>query len=110
MGLIQTAITGFAEYHKIETLFERDDRFVVDPSRIKKSVLGTIREWDVTEKIDGTNIRVMLGEDGTVTFGGRSDNAQLPADLLTKLFQMFPTDKIKAAFWIDGTPTQAILY
>jgi inorganic pyrophosphatase/exopolyphosphatase len=40
-----------SEYHKIETLFERDPKsFVVDPTRLKASVLSTISEWDVTEK------------------------------------------------------------
>ena len=70
MPLIQTEVNGFAEYHKIDTLFERDkSTFVVDPTKLKSSVLGTIRDWDVTEKIDGTNIRVMLSESGEVSFG-----------------------------------------
>jgi hypothetical protein len=110
MNIMQTAVSGFEPYHKIDTLFERDDNFIVDPTRLKKSVLGTISEWDVTEKIDGTNLRVMLGDDGRVNFGGRTDNAQLPADLLMTLFQMFPVEKVKAAFWADNVPTQAILY
>jgi RNA ligase-like protein len=111
MSLIQTAITGFAEYHKIDTIFERDPAtFVVDETRLKKPVLNTISEWDVTEKIDGTNIRVMLSEAGEVQFGGRSDGAQLPADLLMKLLRMFPADNLKSALWLDGVPTQAILY
>jgi hypothetical protein len=110
MSLIQTNISGFAEYHKIDTLFERGDDFVVDPSHLKKSVLATISEWDVTEKIDGTNIRVMLSESGEVQLGWRTNNAQIPADLIIRLLQMFPVDKMKAAFWIDGNPSQAILY
>jgi hypothetical protein len=58
-------------YHKIETLFERDKAtFIVDPGKIKSPVLRTIREWDVTEKVDGTNIRVMLSESGEVSVGG----------------------------------------
>ena len=109
--MVQTAVSGFIEYPKIDTLFERDmATFVVDETRLKKIVLATIREWDVTEKIDGTNIRLMLSESGEVTFGGRTNNAQLPADLLMKLFQMFPADKMRAALWVDGTPTQAILF
>ncbi len=110
MSLVQTKVTGFPEYHKIDTLFERRENFSVDPERLKKSVLGTITEWDVTEKIDGTNIRVMLGEDGEVQFGGRTDNAQLPADLLTVLFRAFPADKMRDAFWLEGKPTSAILF
>lgn len=111
MPLIQTAISGFAEYHKIETLFERDKAtFTVDPSKLKASVLGTIREWDVTEKIDGTNIRVMLSESGEVSFGGRSNAAQIPGDLVQYLVRTFQQDRLKTATWIDGTPTEAVLY
>lgn len=111
MPLVQTEVAGFAEYHKIETLFERDkDSFVVDPAKLKASVFGTIREWDVTEKIDGTNIRVMLSEAGDVSFGGRTNAAQIPGDLVQYLIRTFQQDKLKDAMWIDGTPTEAILY
>jgi hypothetical protein len=110
MSLVQTAVTGFAEYHKIDTLFERREDFRVDPSKLKKSVLATISPWDVTEKIDGANVRVMLSETGDVTFGGRTDNAQMPADLLMKLMGMFPRQKMVDAMWLEGKPTQAILF
>lgn len=111
MTLIKTDATGFAEYHKIETLFERDKTtFVVNPSKLKSSVLATIREWDVTEKIDGTNIRVMLSEAGEVSFGGRTNAAQIPADLVQYLIRTFQQDKLRSAMWIDGTPVQAVLF
>ena len=99
------------EYHKIDTLFERDkETFIVNPNVLKSPVLGTISEWDVTEKIDGTNIRVIFGEDGTVRYGGRTDNASLPADLLQLLIAKFQSPKMQEVFWIDGAPTSAILY
>lgn len=99
------------EYHKIETLFERDEKtFVVNPHQLKSPVLATISHWDVTEKIDGTNIRVMIDEAGEVSFGGKTDNAQLQADFLQKLYKMFPADKMKEVFWLDGVPTKAVLY
>ena len=83
MNKVQTQVEGFLEYPKIETLFERDKQtFVVDPTKLKSPVLETINAWDVQEKIDGTNIRVMLGADGAVTFGGRSNAAQIPGDLV----------------------------
>lgn len=111
MTLVQTEVVGFAEYPKIETLFERDKAtFVVDPSKLKASVLGTIREWDVTEKIDGTNIRVMLSEAGEVSFGGRTNAAQIPGDLVQYLIRTFQQDRLKSTMWIDGTPTEAVLY
>lgn len=111
MPLVQTQVVGFPEYHKIETLFERDkSTFVVDPERIKSSVLGTISEWDVTEKIDGTNIRVMLSETGEVSFGGRTNAAQIPGDLMQYLIRTFQQDRLKQAVWIDETPTEVVLY
>src|SRR4051812_815573 len=99
------------EYHKIETLFERDKKtFIVDPMALKSPVLGTINLWDVTEKIDGTNIRAMLSEEGILTFGGRTDNAQIDTGLLKVLQQMITAEAMKAAFWIDGKPVSAVLY
>jgi len=111
MPLVQTEVVGFTEYHKIETLFERDkESFVVDPAKLKASVFGTIREWDVTEKIDGTNIRVMLSDAGEVSFGGRTNAAQIPGDLVQYLIRTFQQERLKSAMWIDGTPIEAILY
>ena len=111
MPLVQTEVFGFSEYHKIETLFERNkETFIVDPTRLKSPVLATISEWDVTEKIDGTNIRVMLSESGEVSFGGRTNMAQIPGDLIQYLVRTFQQDKFKSAMWVDGVPTQAILF
>ena len=101
-----------SEYPKIDTLFERDPAtFVVDPTRLKASVLGMISEWDVTEKIDGMNIRVMLSKDGSVSFGGRSDNAQIPGDLVQYLVRMFRQDALEAALWLNPEePVDVVLY
>lgn len=111
MTVNNNAAINFGEYHKIETLFDRDKAtFVVDPDKLKSSVLGTIREWDVTEKIDGTNIRVMLSEAGEVYFGGRTDAAQIPGDLVQYLVCTFQKDRLKSSLWIDGTPTNVVLY
>jgi ATP-dependent RNA circularization protein (DNA/RNA ligase family) len=91
-------------YPKIETLFERDKTtFMVNPEKLRAPVLGTIREWDVTEKIDGTNIRVMLSEAGEVSFGGRSNNAQIPGDLVQYLIRTFPQEHLRTNLWIDGS-------
>lgn len=78
-------------YHKIETLFERDEK-------TKKLIEGKFRnpmveflqncEWEFTEKVDGTNIRVYW--DGhKVSFGGRTDKAEIPNHLLDRLEQLF---------------------
>ena len=41
-----------------------------------------------TEKVDGTNIRVMF-KNGAITFGGKTDAAQIPAQLVAVLNSRF---------------------
>jgi len=103
-------------YHKIETLFERDDKFVVTDV-LKNPLYGSFKTWHVTEKIDGTNIRVILDMDGNVNFAGRTDNAQFDATLYKYLQETFTPDKMQDAFWITedeksvkGEKVEAILY
>ena len=80
------------KYEKIDTLYQRDT------TGTKKLLPGVFRDptveylsdndWIWTEKVDGTNIRVCW--DGhTVTFGGRTDNAAIPAELVTRLNELF---------------------
>lgn len=79
------------EYHKIKTLFERDEK-------TKKLIEGKYRnqtieflkdnKWQFTEKIDGTNIRI-LWDGHKVTFAGRTDKANIPAELTNRLFELF---------------------
>ena len=79
------------EYHKIETLFERDEK-------TKKLIVGKFRNptieylkdniWTFTEKVDGTNIRI-LWNGHNVEFGGRTDKAQIPAHLVNRLNELF---------------------
>jgi ATP-dependent RNA circularization protein (DNA/RNA ligase family) len=82
-----------SEYHKIQTLYKRDMA-----SKHKTLLDGqwTLPEfeylagnmWTFTEKVDGTNIRVVF-KDGGVTFCGRTDDAQIPAKLGTRLNERF---------------------
>jgi hypothetical protein len=79
-------------YHKIHTVFKRDQKnmrhiMYGDWSRPEFSYLRD-NDWSWTEKVDGTNIRVMW--DGEhVTFGGKTDNANLPAPLVERLRERF---------------------
>lgn len=81
------------EYHKIQTVFKRD------PGNKHKTLLEwdfSIPEfdylkdnmWVFTEKVDGTNIRVMY-DGNEIVFGGKSDSAQIPATLVRRLNKMF---------------------
>lgn len=80
------------EYHKIETLFERDmegSKKLIE-GKFRNPVVEYLKDnqWIFTEKVDGTNIRVHW--DGhTVVFGGRTDSAQIPSGLVQKLNTLF---------------------
>ena len=88
-----------SEYHKIETLYERDeDTFSIKPELILKNrVYGILKTWHWTEKIDGTNIRV-IWQDGKLTFGGKTDNAQLHTELVNWLHKNITPEKMASAF------------
>lgn len=50
-------------YPKIETLFTRDKyTFKVIPGKFRNEAYSLINEWEWTEKIDGTNIRITYDE------------------------------------------------
>lgn len=89
------------EYHKIETLFERDI------NGTKKLIEGAFRsdavkylannDWYFTEKIDGTNIRIHW--DGhKVEFAGRTDRAQIPKPLMEYLTNTFGSMEAEEMF------------
>jgi len=92
------------EYHKIETLFERDEKtHKVYPDRLKNPVYGIFKSWQFTEKVDGTNIRVIWEcakpeSPERLRWGGKTDNAQLPADLVTWLTENVTAEKLRAVF------------
>ena len=75
-------------------------------------------EWVWREKIDGTNIRIHLTCDASgwpeVEFGGRTDNAQLPAPLVMVLNQLFNTDdakdRIRETFGFDSLSQGVVLF
>ena len=79
-------------YEKIETLYQRDIEGTkkLIPGVFRNPTVADLKDnpWVWTEKVDGTNIRVCW--DGhTVTFGGRTDNASIPAPLINRLNELF---------------------
>src|SRR4051812_28266574 len=71
-------------YEKIETLFVRDEDFNVT-DELKRPVIASINKWIVTEKVDGTNMRIsfLRDPDDQVTYviQGRTDRASVPPQL-----------------------------
>lgn len=96
------------EYPKIETLFDRDPQtFKVRTDAFRLPEFAIPKWWLVTEKVDGTNIRIHLTPDGRVQYGGKTDAAQIPATLVTVLRALLPDEQVAAAFEPD---TEAVLY
>jgi hypothetical protein len=106
------------EYHKIDTVFKRDPA-----NRHKTLIEGDYSNdafaylanntWVFTEKVDGTNIRVMCGPcEGTtygVKFGGKTDAASIPAFLVERLQARFLTDE-QTALLTEIFPDGGCLY
>jgi hypothetical protein len=95
------------EYHKIQTVYLRD------PATSYKTLLEgqfalpefaylADNMWFFTEKVDGTNIRVMFDGDA-IAFGGKTDNAQIPFPLERKLEGRFlPQIETFGSTFVDG--------
>ncbi len=112
-------------YHKINTLFMRDPE-----TKHKKLLLGQYAEpafeylasnkWTFTEKVDGTNIRVQVhayspevvaneGQTHGITFDGKTDEAQIPAKLVTRLQERFMVIEQRKKLG-EMFPSGAVLY
>lgn len=81
-------------YHKIQTVFLRD------PANNFKTLLEgqfakpefeflSGNRWVFTEKVDGTNIRVILQHHKNPEFRGKTDNAQIHGNLISYLNAKF---------------------
>ena len=63
------------KYPKIQTLFKRNDKFKVDTSLLRMPEFGLVKRWLVTEKVDGTNVRIIRTAEGERVIHGRTDRA-----------------------------------
>jgi hypothetical protein len=81
------------EYHKIQTVLKRDpenNNKTLIEGRFSLPEFEYLKDnaWIFTEKVDGTNIRVIY--DGhQIIFGGKTDRAQIPAALVNRLNEKF---------------------
>ena len=101
------------EYNKIDTVFERDmtgSKKLIE-GRFRNETVGYLSNnlWEFTEKIDGTNIRVYW--DGhKITFGGRTNKANIPAHLVNKLNELFLNDETEQLFEQQFGEKEVILF
>lgn len=81
------------EYHKIQTVYKRDPNtkhktLLVGEFSIPEFEYLKNNIWEWSEKVDGTNIRVMWNGE-KITYGGKTDNAQIPQGLMNRLIELF---------------------
>lgn len=101
------------KYHKIQTVYKRNPG-----TNFKTLLYGefSIPEfqylqdniWIFTEKVDGTNIRIMF-DGNSIIFGGKTDKAQLPTNLLNHLNKQF-YDKVSLFQEIFERSNEVCLY
>lgn len=88
------------ECHKIQTVFKRD------PATKHKTLLEgqyslpefevlKNHQWQWEEKVDGTNIRVHVDENGPI-INGRTNRAEIPNHLMETLVKMFDCEEFCA--------------
>ena len=73
-----------------------------------EEAFGNIKNWLVDEKIDGTNIRIIYSK-GKVTFGGRTEKAQIPCHLLEYLQDTFKEEQFARAFASEENPHPEVI-
>ena len=99
----------YHEYQKINSLFMREEkkprRFTTE---FANPAFPLIAEWDIYEKINGTNIRVIYfppetvdgvpveGSEDHIYFGGRTKDAQINANLMDYLRKTFTIEKFRS--------------
>lgn len=97
------------EYRKIANVFKFDAKYkniigLNEPFNSLKNLM-----WVGTEKVDGTNIRIIW--DGyKIEIKGRTDNAQFQGELYDTLSQMFLTKEIEYVFEQIFENKEVIIY
>ena len=88
-------------YQKIQTVFKRDttDKGRIMEGRYSLPEFEYLKDnkWVWTEKVDGTNIRVDWVRNVGRKFEGRTDSAQIPVQLIHRLEELFPLEKLDDA-------------
>jgi len=85
-------------YHKINSIFMRDLKAPKKPFIVGEFCDPAVEYlkdciWEWTEKIDGTNLRVLF-DSQNITFKGKTDNSQIPAAMYEKLQKTFLNEEM----------------
>jgi len=88
------------KYPKIQSIFKRDQKthkFIEGEWSLPEFEYLKNNHWIWTEKVDGTNIRI-IHRDGSVEIRGRTDNAQIPPFLYKELQEMFSCENFRELY------------
>ena len=101
------------EYTKIPNIFKREE---FGKNRLIEGEYATAElkylaniPWVWTEKVDGTNIRI-IWDGHAVSFGGRTDKAQIPENLMKRLNELFGGTNKEEIFEQKFGETPVILF
>lgn len=92
-------------YPKIQTIWKRDERGRIQEGRYSSPELEYLaaNEWEFTEKVDGTNIRINWNPaHEQLEFAGRTDRADIPPFLLERLNALFTEEKLAEVLPVQG--------
>ena len=93
-------------YHKIQTVWKRDpdnkNRTLLEGQwALPEFELLASVPWEFTEKVDGTNVRV-IWDGEQIEYRGKTDNAQMPTKLYSALVELFSPGTLGGKFGTDG--------
>lgn len=105
------------EYHKINSVYKREEqkprKLIEGQWSLPEFEYLADNRWDWTEKVDGTNVRVIwdAARYPALQFAGKTDNAQLHPTLLMSLHVLFNSEMMGGAFpAVDGVSPAVTLY
>jgi hypothetical protein len=101
-------------YQKINTIWKRDERNKIILGDYAMPEIEYLKDniWEVTEKIDGTNMsfEIMFEQDGTIkdwNIHGKTEQANIPANLLNEMNRLYnlmiEDDKLSNTFRLEKT-------
>ena len=84
--------TEVTKQQKISNLFPRtkpDNKFIDTSNGFTRPTFGMVKNWVVTEKIDGMNMRIHANQNDAFLIGGKTERAQIPGDLVENIKTIF---------------------
>lgn len=100
------------KYHKINGLYSIiEGTRLFDTSKYSYPEIDYLKDlpWKFTEKVDGTNVRVIWNGYG-VNFLGRNDDSDIPEGLNKALFELFMSDETERIFEQKFGEKEVILF